>query len=67
MWCHRLGKLQDRWWREMLETDQGWLQIYHGVDQHQRYCLGALLLDIDCPTIIRGRLRRRWLNPSKPM
>ncbi len=48
---------------QMLETDQGWLQIYHGVDQHQRYCLGALLLDIDCPTIIRGRLRTPLAEP----
>ncbi|MDP9057215.1 MAG: glycoside hydrolase family 130 protein, partial [Pseudomonadota bacterium] len=42
---------------QMIETDRGWLQIYHGVDEDQRYCLGALLLDIDDPTIVRRRLK----------
>jgi len=25
--------------------DQGWLEIYHGADRKNRYCLGAVLLD----------------------
>lgn len=37
---------------------EGWLEIYHGADRHNRYCLGAVLLDEDHPwrVIARGRL-----------
>lgn len=34
----------------MLRTEKGRLQVYHGVDQAQRYCLGALLLKLGDPT-----------------
>lgn len=47
----------------MLKTDKGWLQIYHGVDQAQRYCLGALLLDLDDPTRIIARLTEPLMEP----
>lgn len=47
----------------MLETDRGWLQIYHGVDADQRYSLGALLLDLDDPRIVRARLARPLARP----
>lgn len=47
----------------MLKTDKGWLQIYHGVDQDQRYCLGALLLDRDDPTRIIARLAEPLMEP----
>jgi predicted GH43/DUF377 family glycosyl hydrolase len=47
----------------MLKTDKGWLQIYHGVDQAQRYCLGALLLDLDDPTRIIARLADPLMEP----
>ncbi|MHA6724065.1 glycoside hydrolase family 130 protein [Sphingomonas sp. RS2018] len=50
----------------MLETDRGWLQIYHGVDAHQRYSLGALLLDLDDPRIVRARLDRPLAEPREP-
>jgi len=49
----------------MLETDRGWLQIYHGVDADQRYSLGALLLDLDDPRILRARLGRPLAAPSE--
>ena len=26
-------------------TESGWLEVYHGVDKNNRYCLGAVLLD----------------------
>ena len=51
---------------QMLETSHGWLQIYHGVDENQRYCLGALLLDLDNPTIIRRRLTTPLAEPTEP-
>lgn len=28
-----------------IRTGRGWLEIYHGVDRNNRYCLGAALLD----------------------
>ena len=39
---------------QMLATPKGWLQIYHGVDASHRYSLGALLLDLTDPSIVRG-------------
>jgi beta-1,2-mannobiose phosphorylase / 1,2-beta-oligomannan phosphorylase len=38
-----------------LRIPEGWLEIYHGVDQDQRYCLGAVLLDADEPDRVLGR------------
>lgn len=51
---------------QLLETDHGWLQIYHGVDEDQRYCLGALLLDFDNPTIVKRRLASPLAEPTEP-
>lgn len=48
---------------QMLETDRGWLQIYHGVDANQRYSLGALLLDLDNPRVVKARLPRPLAEP----
>lgn len=50
----------------MLETCKGWLQIYHGVDAEQRYSLGALLLELDDPRIVRARLDRPLTTPAEP-
>ena len=49
----------------MLKTDKGWLQIYHGVDRSQRYCLGALLIDKDDPTRVIARTQRPILEPTE--
>lgn len=51
---------------QMIETDRGWLQIYHGVDDAQRYSLGALLLDRDDPRIVRARLAQPLAVPAAP-
>jgi predicted GH43/DUF377 family glycosyl hydrolase len=48
---------------QMLKTDRGWLQIYHGVDQAQRYCLGALLLDLGDPTKTIARMAEPLMQP----
>jgi len=50
----------------MLKTDKGWLQVYHGVDQAQRYCLGALLLKLDDPTQVIARLDTPLMEPVAP-
>ncbi len=47
-----------------LETDGGWLVITHGVGPMRRYTLGALLLDIDDPSVVIGHLREPLLSPS---
>lgn len=46
-----------------LETPEGWLLITHGVGPMRRYCIGAMLLDLDEPGRIRGRLRHPLLTP----
>ena len=48
-----------------LETKEGWLLITHGVGPMRRYCIGAMLLDLDDPLRIRGRLREPLLEPSE--
>lgn len=37
------------------KTDKGWLEIYHGADNNNRYCLGALLLDTNEPWKVLAR------------
>lgn len=33
-----------------IRTPDGWLMIYHGADENNRYCLGAMLLDLENPS-----------------
>jgi predicted GH43/DUF377 family glycosyl hydrolase len=46
-----------------LETEAGWLLITHGVGPMRRYVLGAVLLDLDEPTKLVGRLTTPLLEP----
>jgi predicted GH43/DUF377 family glycosyl hydrolase len=46
-----------------LETDAGWLVLTHGVGPMRTYSIGAILLDLDDPTKILGRLRQPLLSP----
>ena len=46
-----------------LETGAGWLLITHGVGPMRRYVLGAVLLDLDEPTKVLGRLKSPLLEP----
>lgn len=39
-----------------LETEAGWLVITHGTGPMREYCLGAILLDLEDPTKVIGRL-----------
>jgi predicted GH43/DUF377 family glycosyl hydrolase len=50
----------------MIKTSKGWLQIYHGVDKTQRYCLGALLIDANDPTKVIARTQHPILEPTEP-
>lgn len=47
-----------------LETEHGWLVLIHGVGPMRTYSLGAVLLDLDDPTIVRGRTRMPLLAPE---
>jgi predicted GH43/DUF377 family glycosyl hydrolase len=47
-----------------IETDAGWLVITHGVGPLRQYYLGAILLDLNDPTQVIGRLREPFLAPA---
>ena len=47
-----------------LETEAGWLVITHGVGPMRKYCIGAVLLDLQDPTKVIGRLREPLLVPE---
>ena len=47
-------------------TDAGWLVLYHGADESNRYCLGALLLHRDDPQKILGRCVAPVMEPTEP-
>lgn len=38
-----------------IKTSEGWLEIYHGANDEHRYCLGALLLELDDPSKVITR------------
>jgi predicted GH43/DUF377 family glycosyl hydrolase len=47
-----------------IETDEGWLMLTHGVGPMRTYNIGAILLDLEDPTRILGRLREPLLSPA---
>lgn len=47
-----------------IETKEGWLVITHGVGPMRKYCLGALLLDLDNPSRVIGSLSEPLLKPE---
>ncbi|MCX5926299.1 MAG: glycoside hydrolase family 130 protein [Cyanobium sp. LacPavin_0920_WC12_MAG_63_22] len=48
-----------------IETDAGWLVLTHGVGPMRRYTIGAILLDINDPSQVIGRLKEPLLEPTK--
>jgi len=70
---HLLGRSGDEWdalksggGAPLIKTARGWLEIYHGVDASQRYCLGALLLDPEDPLTLIAKSSVPLLEPSAP-
>lgn len=47
-----------------IETGPGWLVLTHGVGPMRTYAIGAILLDLDDPTRVIGRLRAPLLGPD---
>ncbi|MGA9639177.1 glycoside hydrolase family 130 protein [Flavobacterium sp.] len=48
-----------------IKTEYGWLQIYHGADVAHRYCLGALLLDLNDPSKVISRTEDPIMIPKE--
>lgn len=46
-----------------IETDRGWLLLTHDVGALRKYCIGALLLDLNDPGKIVGKLRDPIIMP----
>lgn len=47
-----------------IETGKGWLVLTHGVGAMRKYCISALLLDLDDPTKVIGRLKEPLIRPA---
>ena len=48
-----------------IETEDGWLVITHGVGAMRKYCLGVILLKLDDPSVVIGRLKEPILIANK--
>lgn len=46
------------------KIEQGWVEIYHGADQDDRYCLGAVLLDSRQPWKVLARTKKPVFEPQ---
>jgi predicted GH43/DUF377 family glycosyl hydrolase len=46
-----------------IKTNQGWLAIYHGANEKNRYCLGALLLNLAEPWKVIARSTKPIMEP----
>lgn len=68
---HLAGQRQDGWENGRIggsappfRVPQGWLEIYHGANKQNRYCLGALLLDAEAPWKVLARSETPILEPE---
>jgi predicted GH43/DUF377 family glycosyl hydrolase len=48
-----------------LETNEGWIVLTHGVGPMRKYCIGAVLLDLEKPSKIIARLDEPLLAPHE--
>jgi predicted GH43/DUF377 family glycosyl hydrolase len=46
-----------------IKTAEGWLELYHGATPEQRYCMGAVLLDLNDPSHVIARSEQPVLEP----
>lgn len=47
-----------------IKTEKGWLELYHGATPENRYCMGAVLLDLDDPTKVISRTKDPIMEPD---
>lgn len=45
-------------------TERGWLELYHGADEDNRYAVGAVLLDAERPWQVLARSSRPIMEPE---
>jgi predicted GH43/DUF377 family glycosyl hydrolase len=50
-----------------IETEAGWLVLTHGVGPMRRYCIGAMLLQLEDPSIVLGHLVMPLIEPDEPV
>jgi predicted GH43/DUF377 family glycosyl hydrolase len=48
-----------------IETDRGWLVLTHGVGPMRKYCIGAILLDLNNPNKVLGSTTEPILSPTE--
>ena len=48
-----------------IETEAGWLVITHGVGPMRKYCIGAMLLDLNDPSVVIGHLSEPLLTAGE--
>ncbi len=48
-----------------IETDDGWLVLTHGVGPMRKYCIGAMLLDLNDPSKVLSRLKEPLISPNE--
>jgi predicted GH43/DUF377 family glycosyl hydrolase len=80
-WRQYLGEVDahilmrpEEWWEKRkigigpppIKTSEGWLIIYHGVDDSYVYRAGAALTDLDDPQKVVARSRTPLLEPEEP-
>jgi len=47
-----------------IKTDAGWLEIYHGSDENDKYSLAAALFDLNDPTKVIARSKSTLMQPE---
>jgi len=48
-----------------VKTEKGWLLLYHGVDKHSVYRVGAMLLDLENPEKVIARTAKPIMEPEE--
>ncbi len=48
-----------------IRTPAGWLEIHHAADHNGRYCLGAMLSDLEHPEIMSAKSEQPILEPAE--
>lgn len=48
-----------------IKTERGWLEIYHGANAENHYCLGAFLMDLDDPSKVLARTTNPIMVPTE--
>jgi predicted GH43/DUF377 family glycosyl hydrolase len=68
---HLLGLREGLWDSERIgggavpiKTTRGWLELYHGATTDHRYCMGAVLLDLENPAKVIARSVLPILEPE---